>query len=59
LLPDRAWEQRHRWILVVVGLHAVGLGVFGIAQGFGLVHSLLEASIIAAAAALAALRRSS
>ena len=54
LLPDRAWEQRHRWMVAVVGVHAAGLAAFGIARGYGVLQTLLEASIVAAAAALAA-----
>jgi diguanylate cyclase (GGDEF)-like protein len=57
LLPDGAWEQRHRWLVVVVALHAVGLGVFGIGRGYGVFHSLLLPSLVAGAAAFAAWSR--
>jgi diguanylate cyclase (GGDEF)-like protein len=53
LLPDRSWEQRHRWIVALVAAHAVALGLFGIVRGYGIAHSLLGASVVLAAAALA------
>jgi len=53
LLPDRSWEERHRWIVALVAAHAIALGVFGVVRGYGVVHSLVEASVIAAAALVA------
>jgi hypothetical protein len=53
LLPDRSWEQRHRWMVAVVAVHAAGLAAFGLARGYGVLTTFLEASIVAAAAAVA------
>jgi diguanylate cyclase (GGDEF)-like protein len=53
LLPDASWRRRHRWIVTLVWLHAIGLAGFGMAAGFGLVHSVGEGLLVAAAAAVA------
>ncbi len=57
LLPERSWRRRHRWIVVTVWLHAAGLAGFGVIAGFGVAHSVLEASLVAAAAAAASVER--
>ena len=57
LLPDDAWSRRHRWIVVLVALHAVGLAVFGSYRGFGVVHSVFEAGIVGAFALVASARQ--
>ncbi len=57
LLPERSWRRRHRWIVATVWLHAVGLAGFGVIADFGVAHSLLEASLVAAAAAAATVER--
>jgi diguanylate cyclase (GGDEF)-like protein len=54
LLPDRSWEERHRWIVALVAAHAIALGVFGVVRGYGIAHSLVEVSVIVAAALVAA-----
>jgi diguanylate cyclase (GGDEF)-like protein/PAS domain S-box-containing protein len=46
-LPDRVWQRRHRAMLTLVWLHAVGLAIFAIAQGFGVLHGLQEGGIVA------------
>ena len=58
-LPDGVWWRRHRAMLTLLWLHAGGLTVFALAQGYGAVHSLQEGGVIAllAAAATAADRR--
>ena len=48
MLPHDAWAPRHRWILKVLWAHAVVLGVLALATGNGLVHSVVEASLVAA-----------
>ena len=53
LLTDESWNRRHRWIVVLVALHAVGLAGFGAFRGFGVLHSVLEAGVIGALALLA------
>src|SRR5687768_2821780 len=57
-LPVPAWRSRHRALLGLLAAHAVGLPIFALQQGYGLVHSLLEGSIVGAfvAAALVARR---
>ncbi len=45
-LSDADRTQRHRVILWLLGLHALGLFVFALATGNGLVHSLIEALTI-------------
>jgi diguanylate cyclase (GGDEF)-like protein len=57
LLPERSWRRRHRWIVVLVWLHAVGLAAFGVLAGFGLLHSVADASLVAAAAVVAGTER--
>jgi len=56
LLPDRAWRVRHRWIVALLWVQAAGLVVLGTTQGYGVLHSALDASAVAAAAALASVR---
>jgi signal transduction histidine kinase len=58
-LPPEVWAQRHAGLVVFVALNAVGLFIFGIVQGYGVGHSLLEAGIIAVAAIAAWLTRES
>jgi diguanylate cyclase len=53
LLPESAWRRRHRWIVVLLSLHVVGLYCFAVLRGFGFLAPALEVSIVAAAAALA------
>jgi diguanylate cyclase (GGDEF)-like protein/PAS domain S-box-containing protein len=59
-LPPEAWLRRHRVLLTLLWLHALALGIYAYAQGYGALHSLLEAgvvAVIAAAATLAGQRR--
>jgi diguanylate cyclase (GGDEF)-like protein/PAS domain S-box-containing protein len=52
-LPYESWEQRHRWMLVVLWLHVPALFVFSLFMGYPVLHSLLD-SAPPAVAALAA-----
>lgn len=54
-LPEDQWRVRHRGILLVIWLHAVGLAVFGLLQGWGPWYSLGEGLLIAAVGAVAAM----
>ena len=54
-LPDRVWQRRHRALLTLLWLHAVGLAIFALAQGYGVVHSLQEGAIVASTATAATL----
>ncbi|MGH2375337.1 MAG: PAS domain-containing hybrid sensor histidine kinase/response regulator [bacterium] len=56
-LPDDIWRQRHRGILLLLWLHALGIVAFAMIRGNGLTHSLLEGSVVVAAAALAGLKK--
>jgi diguanylate cyclase (GGDEF)-like protein/PAS domain S-box-containing protein len=52
-LPDRVWHRRHRAMLTLLWLHAVGLSAFALAQGYDVLHSLQEGGIVATIAAAA------
>src|SRR5688500_7420301 len=54
-LPDRVWRRRHHAMLTLLWLHAVGLAIFALAQGFGVLHSIQEGGIVAAIAVAATL----
>src|SRR6266513_4122222 len=54
-LPDRLWDRRHRGVLVVLWLHAIGIACFALYTGNSWGHSLFEGGIIALAAVAAAL----
>jgi len=49
-LPRKEWSARHRWILILTWLHAVGLMLFGFYQGVGAGRSIAAGAVIAAAA---------
>jgi diguanylate cyclase (GGDEF)-like protein/PAS domain S-box-containing protein len=49
-LPEEAWKRRHRWIVTLVWVHAVGLTLFGMVRGLGVLHSFGEGAALAAAA---------
>lgn len=52
-LPPDVWDKRHKGLVVLTLLNAVGLVVFGIIQGYGVLHSLYEGGIVALAAVAA------
>jgi PAS domain S-box-containing protein len=56
-LPEKEWKARHYWILILTWLHAVGLTLFGLYQGFGAAQSLMEGAVIAVAAFIATQRK--
>ena len=56
-LPRDAWERRHRLIVALLWLHALGLAIFGVAMGLGALHSAAEALPMAVAAAAASSHR--
>ena len=41
-LPADAWARRHRWLLVILGLHAVVLPLYAKATGYGAIHAVLH-----------------
>jgi signal transduction histidine kinase len=55
-LPERLWARRHRGILVVLWLHAIGIACFSLYTGNSWRHSLFEGGIVALTALAAALR---
>ena len=52
-LPESVWLKRHRFLIYLLWVHAVGLTAFGAIRGFGLVHSAAESSILVVAAVVA------
>lgn len=54
-LPPEVWDRRHAGLVILMWLNAVGLAVFGFLRGYGLLHSLGEAGIVACAALAAGL----
>lgn len=49
-LDEEMWTRRHRVIVGVLWLTAAALALFGIARGYGVTHSVLETSMVGAAA---------
>jgi len=57
LLPEGAWQARHKAILWAVWLHAVGIGGYVLWQGAGPLDAVLHAAPVGATAALAMVQR--
>jgi len=49
-LPLDVWASRHRCICVVLWLHVLGIAVFAVLRGHGLLHVLADVAVVAAAA---------
>src|SRR2546430_1006002 len=49
-LPAALWHRRHRGILVLLWVQAIGLAVFALATGNTVDHSLVEGGAVAATA---------
>ena len=49
-LPYEEWQSRHKVIVVLLWVHAVGLTIFGLLRGYTLAHTLTDTVIIAVAA---------
>jgi diguanylate cyclase (GGDEF)-like protein/PAS domain S-box-containing protein len=54
-LPDRVWRRRHRTLLTLLWLHAFGLAIFAVTQGYSVLHSIQEGAIVGAFALAATL----
>jgi diguanylate cyclase len=54
LLTPEVWARRHRGIVWLLWVHVAALTGFGLARGKGLIHALLEGSVIALFALVAA-----
>jgi PAS domain S-box-containing protein len=46
-IPEKEWRVRHRGILILAWLQALGLAAFGIYKGFGAIQSVSEGLVIA------------
>ena len=46
-LPEQSWIGRHRAILILLWLHVPLVVVYGVIEGNGLPHSIVEATVIA------------
>jgi len=54
-LPAAEWARRHRFLLALLWFHALAIPAFGVAQGYGIRHCLLEGGVVAAIAAFGTL----
>jgi hypothetical protein len=54
LLTPEVWERCHRGIVWLLWLHVAGLAAFAVVRGYGLLHGLQEASLVAVFAVPAA-----
>src|SRR5882757_1932965 len=52
-LPEEAWWQRHRVLLVIIALHVPAIVIYAMVRGYGFRHGLLETSVVAAFGLLA------
>jgi diguanylate cyclase (GGDEF)-like protein/PAS domain S-box-containing protein len=52
-LPPEVWARRHRTLVWLVWAHALGLPLFGLTQGYGLLHVMVDGLPIAVFAAAA------
>ena len=52
-LDEEMWERRHRVIVSVLWITTFGLTIFGIVRGYGVTHTVVETSILAACAIVA------
>ncbi len=52
-LPEAAWARRHAGVTALLWVHVPAVVLFGVFMGYGLGHSLVEATPVAIAAALA------
>src|SRR4029077_7848386 len=56
-LPEEAWWQRHRVLIVIISLHVPAIVIYAIMRGYGFRHGLLETSVVAAFGLLAIPKR--
>ena len=54
-LPYEAWKGRHRVLLGLLWLNAVGITVFALAQGYSVIHSFVEGTVLGSFALAAVL----
>ena len=58
-LPEHIWTRRHSGLLALLWLHVLGLAILGVAQGYGSIHSVGEAAIVALFGVAGSQRRTS
>jgi diguanylate cyclase (GGDEF)-like protein/PAS domain S-box-containing protein len=56
-LPEEVFRKRHKALLILLWAHVIGLPLFGIAQGYGVLHSIQEGLAVAVFAVLAMIMR--
>jgi diguanylate cyclase (GGDEF)-like protein/PAS domain S-box-containing protein len=56
-LPEAVWRRRHRGIVALLWLHAIGIVCFGALAGYGFIHNAIEGGVVAAAALFASMAR--
>ena len=56
-LPDDVWARRHKGLLWLLWLQAPAMSVYGLAEGFSLLHGLLEGAAVVVFALLGTLLR--
>jgi diguanylate cyclase (GGDEF)-like protein/PAS domain S-box-containing protein len=56
-LPQEVWQRRHRALIGLLWLHAIGLFAYALIQGYGTAHSLQEGGTPAAFALVASFIR--
>lgn len=52
-LPEDVWRIRHRALCYLLRVHVAAIFAYGLLRGYGVVHSLTEAGIVAIFATLA------
>src|SRR5437763_5560733 len=51
-LPDADWARRHGFLLALLWIHALVIPLYGMAEGYGVLHCLLEGGVVGVIAAL-------
>jgi hypothetical protein len=52
-ITDELWASRHNMVLTLLGLHVVGLGIYGIVRGYAVLHVVIELGAVAVIAVAA------
>jgi PAS domain S-box-containing protein len=52
-LPEDVWQQRHRALLLILWIQAVGLTIFALSYGYGVFHSVAHGAVLASIALVA------
>jgi diguanylate cyclase (GGDEF)-like protein len=55
-LPSEIWERRHRGVIILLLVHSVGIAIYALAEGYGLLHALADSSPVALAGLVASRR---